>query len=78
MLYTLANSLSLSLLFSPISVNQVGGEDEGVREQAIEYVSSSLMSMRHILFIPHPENEKHLVGHVKKVCCLLRVSMVGN
>ncbi|CAI7992048.1 Apoptosis inhibitor 5, partial [Geodia barretti] len=47
--------------------SQVGGEDEGVREQAIDYVSSSLMSMRHILFIPHPENEKQLVRHVKKV-----------
>ena len=46
---------------------QVAGEDEGVREKAIEYVSTSLMSMRHILFIPHPDNEKHLVAHVKKV-----------
>ena len=38
-----------------------------MREKAIEYVSTSLMSMRHILFIPHPENEKHIVAHVKKV-----------
>ena len=38
-----------------------------MREKAIEYVSTSLMSMRHILFIPHPDNEKHLVAHVKKV-----------
>ena len=48
---------------------QVAGEDEGVREEAIEYVSTSLISMRHILFIPHPENEKHLLSHVKEVSC---------
>ena len=48
---------------------QVAGEDEGVREKAIEYVSTSLISMRHILFIPHPENEKHLLSHVKEVSC---------
>ena len=48
----------------------MGGEDERVREKAIEYVSSSLMSMRHILFIPHPQHERHLVIHVKKVCRL--------
>ena len=48
-------------------VPQVAGEDEGVREKAIEYVSTSLMSMRHILFIPHPDNEKRLLTHVKKV-----------
>ena len=28
-----------------------------------------LYSMRHILFIPHPENEKHLLSHVKEVSC---------
>ena len=50
-----------------ISLPQVAGEDEGVREKAIEYVSSSLMSMRHHLFIPHPDNEKHLMALVKKV-----------
>ena len=51
-------------------VPQVAEEDEGVREKAIEYVSTSLMSMRHILFIPlipHPDNEKRLLTDVKKV-----------
>ena len=48
---------------------QVAGEDEGVSEKAIEYVSTSLISMRHILFIPHPEIEKHLLSHVKEVSC---------
>ena len=61
---SLPPSLSPSL---PPSLPQVAGEDEGVREKAIEYVSSSLMSMRHHLFIPHPDNEKHLMGLVKKV-----------
>ena len=64
-------SLSLSLsLGVNVPLCQVGGEDERVREKAIEYVSSSLMSMRHILFIPHPQHERHLVIHVKKVCLL--------
>ena len=48
----------------PPSLPQVAGEDEGVREKAIEYVSSSLLSMRHHLFIPHPDNEKHLMALV--------------
>ncbi len=46
---------------------QLMGEDEGVREKAIEYVCTSLPSMRHKLFIPHPENEKFLLGQIKKV-----------
>ena len=58
---------SLSPPSLPPSLPQVAGEDEGVREKAIEYVSSSLMSMRHHLFIPHPDNEKHLMALVKKV-----------
>ena len=57
---------SLPPSLSP-SLPQVAGEDEGVREKAIEYVSSSLLSMRHHLFIAHPDNEKHLMGLVKKV-----------
>ena len=60
-------SLSLPPPPPPPPLPQVAGEDEGVREKAIEYVSSSLMSMRHHLFIPHPDNEKHLMGLVKKV-----------
>ena len=54
----------------------MSGEDEGVREKAIEYVSTALMSMRHILFIPHPENEKHLVTHIKKVRRLYTASLL--
>lgn len=47
--------------------DQLCGEDDGVREKAIDYVSTSLMSMRHKLFIPHPENEKFLLELIKKV-----------
>ena len=60
------------VLSAPPPSLQVAGEDEGVREKAIEYVSTSLMSMRHILFIPHPDNEKHLVAHIKKVGSIWR------
>lgn len=47
--------------------DQICGEDEAIREKGIEYVSSSLVQMRHKLFIPHPENEKFLVDLIKKV-----------
>ena len=49
---------------------QIQGEDESVREKGIEYVCSSLPSMRHKLFIPHPENEKFLLERIQKVVCL--------
>ena len=74
MIHLVQNYIIVWLTLSLSPVHQVGGEDEGVREQAIDYVSSSLMSMRHILFIPHPENEKQLVRHVKKVSWLLRIN----
>ena len=44
----------------------MGGSD-AVREKGIEYVSVSLMDMRHKLFIPSVENEQFLVELVKKV-----------
>lgn len=47
--------------------SQIAGEEEGVRGKAIEYVSSSLMNMRHKLFLPHVENEKYLLQQIKKV-----------
>ena len=47
--------------------DQVCAGDEAVREKAIEYISTSLMSMRHKLFISHPENEKCLLELIKKV-----------
>lgn len=47
--------------------DQICGEDEAIREKGIEYVSTSLVQMRHKLFIPHPENEKFLVEMIKKV-----------
>ena len=43
------------------------GDDDSVREKAMEYVSVSLMDMRHKLFIPHEENEKFLVELIRKV-----------
>ena len=47
--------------------DQIMGEDETVRDKAIEYVSVSLMDMRHKLFIQCEDNEKFLVELVKKV-----------
>ena len=47
--------------------NQILGEDEAVREKAIEYISVSLMDMRHKLFIPSEENEKFLLELIRKV-----------
>ena len=47
--------------------DQICGDDESIREKGIEYVSTSLVQMRHKLFIPHPENEKFLVTMIKKV-----------
>ena len=47
--------------------DQICGEDEAIREKGLEYVSTSLVQMRHKLFIPHPENEKFLVEMIKKV-----------
>ena len=47
--------------------DQICGEDEAIREKGMEYVSTSLVQMRHKLFIPHPENEKFLVEMIKKV-----------
>ena len=46
---------------------QVSGEDEAVREKALEYVCGPLMSLRHKLFLPHPDNEKALLQLIKKV-----------
>ncbi len=46
---------------------QIMGDDEGVREKGIDYVCISLPSMRHKLFIPHPDNEKFLLGLIQKV-----------
>lgn len=46
---------------------QIMGEDEGVREKALDYLSSSLMSMRHKLFLTNQDNEKCLMEHVRKV-----------
>ena len=43
------------------------GDDDSVREKAMDYVSVSLMDMRHKLFIPHEENEKFLVELIRKV-----------
>ena len=43
------------------------GEDEGVREKAMDYLSSSLMSMRHKLFLTNQDNEKFLMEQVRKV-----------
>ena len=49
------------------------GEDDGVREKAIAYVSVPLMAMKHKIFIPNQDNEKFLVECIKKVsmctCC---------
>ena len=47
--------------------DQICGEDESIREKGLEYISTSLVQMRHKLFIPHPENEKFLVEMIKKV-----------
>ena len=47
--------------------DQICGEDESIREKGLEYISTSLVQMRHKLFIPHPENEKFLVKMIKKV-----------
>ena len=47
--------------------DQILGEDETLREKAIEYVSVPLMDMRHVLFIPKEENEKCLLELIKKV-----------
>ena len=49
----------------------MGGSDS-VREKGIEYVSVSLMDMRHKLFIPSLENEQCLVELVKKVSLHLK------
>ena len=60
------------------AVSLPSGEDETVREKAIEYVSTSLMSMRHKLFLTNPDNEKHLLTLIKKVCdssLILRYSL---
>lgn len=51
--------------------DQILGEDETIREKAIEYVSVSLMDMRHVLFIPKEDNEKCLLDLIKKVVCSL-------
>ncbi len=55
--------------------DQIMGEDDGVREKAIAYVSVPLMAMKHKIFIPNPDNEKFLVECIKKVstctCCIV-------
>ena len=51
--------------------DQICGEDESIREKGLEYISTSLVQMRHKLFIPHPENEKFLVEMIKKVNTVL-------
>ena len=61
------------LLFTPLASPKVlflvflSRSWEAVREKGIEYVSVSLMDMRHKLFIPSVENEQFLVELVKKV-----------
>lgn len=47
--------------------DQIMGGSDGVREKGIEYVSVSLMDMRHKLLIPSVENEQFLVELIKKV-----------
>ena len=47
--------------------DQIMGDDDSVREKAMDYVNVSLMDMRHKLFIPHEENEKFLVELIRKV-----------
>ena len=51
--------------------DQICGEDEAIREKGIDYVSTSLVQMRHKLFIPHPENEKFLIEMIKKVSTMI-------
>ena len=53
--------------------DQICGEDESIREKGLEYISTSLVQMRHKLFIPHPENEKFLVEMIKKVNTVLNL-----
>ena len=61
------------------------GDDDSVREKAMDYVSVSLMDMRHKLFIPHEENEKFLVELIRKVrlfttilsCVVIQRSLPG-
>ena len=48
--------------------DQIMGGDEAVREKGIDYLRTSLMDMRHKLFIPSKENEVFLVEQIKKVC----------
>ena len=47
--------------------DQIMGEDETIREKGIEYICGPLMSMRHKLFLGHPENEQYLLELIKKV-----------
>lgn len=47
--------------------DQITGDDETIREKGLEYVCGPLMSMRHKLFMQHPENEKFLLELIKKV-----------
>ena len=48
----LNETLTVTCVYMASPPPQVAGEDEGVQEKAIEYVTTSLIRMRHILFIP--------------------------
>lgn len=54
------------------------GEDEAVREKGIEYVSTSLLSMRHKIFLTNPDNEKFLVEQIKRVSTGLEEASMGT
>lgn len=54
-------------IFSQIVTEDEGGREMNIREKGIEYISTSLMSMRHKLFLNNPENEKFLLEQIKKV-----------
>ena len=52
------------------------GDDDSVREKAMDYVSVSLIDMRHKLFIPHEENEKFLVELIRKVRSSVHITII--
>jgi len=58
---------ALAGIFSQIMTEEDGVREVSIREKGIEYVSKSLMSMRHKLFLTNPENEKFLLEQIKKV-----------
>ena len=54
-------------IFSQIVTEDEGGREVNIREKGIEYISTSLMSMRHKLFLNNQENEMFLLEQIKKV-----------